>query len=290
MGAEVCGPAFSGNSLPIETVIPPERGPANQKSFRRIDSEMLKERNDPPPSSDAVASQALDLAAEVIDIQKDYILGTVLVQALRGVTVQFPKGDFVAIMGSSGSGKSTLLNLLGALDRPTRGQYIIGGKDVSGMTDDQLSAIRNELIGFIFQSYNLIPQYTVLENIEVPLHYRTGYPRIGATERRWIETLAEMVGLKDRMDHRPFQLSGGQQQRVAIARALVNNPEIILADEPTGNLDSTTEHEIMEMLLNLNREGRTIIMVTHEPNVAKLAKRKIFMKDGRVAGEGIFPG
>lgn len=232
----------------------------------------------------------MDLAAEVINIQKDYLLGTVLVRALRGVTIQFPKGDFVAIMGSSGSGKSTLLNLLGALDRPTRGQYIIGGKDVSGMTDDDLSSIRNELIGFIFQSYNLIPQYTVLENIEVPLHYRNGYPRIGNKEREWIETLAEMVGLKDRMDHRPFQLSGGQQQRVAIARALVNNPEIILADEPTGNLDSATEHEIMEMLLRLNREGRTIIMVTHEPGVAKLAKRQIFMKDGVVAGEGIFPG
>ena len=232
----------------------------------------------------------MDLAAEVIDIQKDYLLGTVLVRALRGVTIQFPKGDFVAIMGSSGSGKSTLLNLLGALDRPTRGKYIIGGKDVSGMTDDDLSSIRNELIGFIFQSYNLIPQYTVLENIEVPLHYRNGYPKIGAKEREWIEQLAEMVGLSDRMDHRPFQLSGGQQQRVAIARALVNNPEIILADEPTGNLDSATEHEIMEMLLRLNREGRTIIMVTHEPGVAKLAKRQIFMKDGVVAGEGIFPG
>lgn len=232
----------------------------------------------------------MDLAAEVIDIQKDYLLGTVLVRALRGVTIQFPKGDFVAIMGSSGSGKSTLLNLLGALDRPTRGKYIIGGNDVSGMTDDDLSSIRNQLIAFIFQSYNLIPQYTVLENIEVPLHYRTGYPKIGQKERDWIEKLAEMVGLSDRMDHRPYQLSGGQQQRVAIARALVNNPEIILADEPTGNLDSATEHEIMEMLLRLNREGRTIIMVTHEPAVAKLAKRQIFMKDGVVAGEGIFPG
>ncbi len=232
----------------------------------------------------------MDLAAEVINIQKDYVLGTVLVQALRGVTVQFPKGDFVAIMGSSGSGKSTLLNLLGALDRPTRGKYIVGGKDVSGMTDDELSAIRNELIGFIFQSYNLIPQYTVLENIEVPLHYRTGYPKIGAAEHKRIEHLAEMVGLGNRLDHRPFQLSGGQQQRVAIARALVNDPQIILADEPTGNLDSATAKEIMEMLLRLNREGRTIIMVTHENSVAKLAKRQIFMRDGVVAGEGMFPG
>lgn len=232
----------------------------------------------------------MQLAAEVIDLEKDYMLGAVPVRALRGVSLQFPKGDFVAIMGSSGSGKSTLLNLLGALDRPTRGKYIIGGRDVSTMSDDELSEARNELIGFIFQSYNLIPQYTVLENIEVPLHYRTGYPKIGGLERDRIEHLAQMVGLADRMDHRPFQLSGGQQQRVAIARALVNNPEIILADEPTGNLDSATEHEIMEMLLALNREGRTIIMVTHEPAVAKLAKRQIYMKDGKVAGEGVFPG
>lgn len=232
----------------------------------------------------------MQLAAEVINLEKDYMLGAVPVRALRGVSLQFPKGDFVAIMGSSGSGKSTLLNLLGALDRPTRGNYIIGGRDVSTMSDDELSAARNELIGFIFQSYNLIPQYTVLENIEVPLHYRTGYPKIGPVEQERIEHLAQMVGLADRMDHRPFQLSGGQQQRVAIARALVNNPEIILADEPTGNLDSATEHEIMEMLLALNREGRTIIMVTHEPAVARLAKRQIYMKDGKVAGEGVFPG
>ncbi|HCP11871.1 MAG TPA: ABC transporter [Planctomycetaceae bacterium] len=232
----------------------------------------------------------MSLAAQVIDLQKDYMLGTVPVQALRGVSIDFPRGDFVAIMGSSGSGKSTLLNLLGALDRPTRGHYIVGGRDVSSMTDDELSTIRNEKIGFIFQSYNLIPQYTVLENIEVPLHYRTGYPKIGEREQQRIKELAEMVGLGERMDHRPFQLSGGQQQRVAIARSLVNDPEIILADEPTGNLDSKTEQEIMEMLLRLNREGRTIIMVTHETSVARLAKRQIYMKDGVIAGEGLFPG
>jgi len=231
-----------------------------------------------------------ELAAEVVDVQKHYDLGAVIVKALRGVSVQFPKGDFVAIMGSSGSGKSTLLNLLGALDRPTYGSYIIGGRDVSTMDDDDLSAIRNELIGFIFQSYNLIPQYTVLENIEVPLHYRAGYPVIGTEDHKRIEDLAGLVGLGDRLDHRPFQLSGGQQQRVAIARALVNDPQIILADEPTGNLDSSTEKEIMDILLRLNSEGRTIIMVTHEDAVAKLAKRQIFMKDGVIAGEGIFPG
>ncbi|MEO2012907.1 MAG: ABC transporter ATP-binding protein [Fuerstiella sp.] len=232
----------------------------------------------------------MEFAAQVIDIQKHYDLGSVVVKALRGVSVDFPHGDFVAIMGSSGSGKSTLLNLLGALDRPTHGEYIIGGRPVSTISDDDLSAIRNEMIGFIFQSYNLIPQYTVIENIEVPLHYRRGYPSISAQDRQHIMELGDMVGLGDRMDHRPYQLSGGQQQRVAIARALVNNPQIILADEPTGNLDSSTEAEIMEILCKLNAEGRTIIMVTHEKSVAKRAKRQIFMKDGIVAGEGFFPG
>jgi putative ABC transport system ATP-binding protein len=232
----------------------------------------------------------MELAAQVTDLQKHYDLGSVVVKALRGVSIDFPKGDFVAIMGSSGSGKSTLLNLLGALDRPTFGEYTIGGIPVSTISDDDLSAIRNEMIGFIFQSYNLIPQYTVVENIEVPLHYRKGYPPISAADKQHIEHLAEMVGLGDRLDHRPYQLSGGQQQRVAIARALVNDPQIILADEPTGNLDSTTEAEIMEMLCRLNAEGRTIIMVTHENSVASLAKRQIFMKDGVVAGEGLFPG
>ena len=232
----------------------------------------------------------MDFAAQVVDIQKHYDLGTVVVKALHGVSIDFPRGDFVAIMGSSGSGKSTLLNLLGALDRPTSGEYIIGGRPVSSISDDDLSAIRNEMIGFIFQSYNLIPQYTVVENIEVPLHYRTGYPSISSKDTKRIEELAALVGLGDRLDHRPFQLSGGQQQRVAIARALVNDPEIILADEPTGNLDSATEAEIMDILLKLNGEGRTIVMVTHEPQVAKLAKRQIYMKDGLVAGDGVFPG
>lgn len=211
--------------------------------------------------------------------------GRILVKALRGVTLDFPEGDFVAIMGASGSGKSTLLNLLGGLDRPTTGHYILDGVDVSKMNDAELSHVRNQKLGFIFQSYNLIAQYTVLENIELPLHYRPGYPPLGAAEHAWCLELATKVGLAERLDHRPFQLSGGQQQRVAIARALVNNPEIILADEPTGNLDSATSNEIMEMLRALNEEGRTIIMVTHEPDIANWAKRQIVMRDGLVFKE-----
>ncbi len=227
------------------------------------------------------------LAAQVVDLTKFYDLGSVVVKALRGVSTDFPEGDFVAIMGSSGSGKSTLLNLLGALDRPTSGQYFLGGRDVSTLDDDELSLMRNDMIGFIFQSFNLIAQYTVLENIEVPLLYRAGYPAIGREEREWCTELARMVGLGDRLDHRPFQLSGGQQQRVSIARALVNDPQIVLADEPTGNLDSATEAEIMEILHNLNGQGRTIIMVTHEPTVARQAKRQIMMKDGLIESETI---
>jgi putative ABC transport system ATP-binding protein len=232
----------------------------------------------------------MKIAADLQDLHKYYDLGSVVVKALRGVSATFPEGDFVAIMGSSGSGKSTLLNLLGALDRPTHGRYVLGGHDVSTLDDDELSMMRNQLIGFIFQSYNLVAQYSVLENIEVPLHYRPGYPSIGDDERNRCIDVATRVGLADRLDHRPYQLSGGQQQRVAIARALINDPEIILADEPTGNLDSATEAEIIRLLEELNAEGRTIIMVTHEPEVAEHAKRQIYMKDGLIAGEGIFRG
>ena len=227
-------------------------------------------------------------AARLIDLTKFYHLGDNVVRALRGVSADFPAGDFVAIMGSSGSGKSTLLNLLGALDRPTSGHYVLSGYDVGKLNDDELSEIRNRLIGFIFQSYNLIPQYTVLENIQVPLHYRSDRRTIGPAEINRCLDLAGKVGLGDRLDHRPFQLSGGQQQRVAIARALINDPEIILADEPTGNLDSVTEKEIMDLLTGLNREGRTIIMVTHETSVARRARHQIVMKDGLIASEGMF--
>ncbi|MFN9373133.1 MAG: ABC transporter ATP-binding protein [Planctomycetaceae bacterium] len=222
----------------------------------------------------------MKMAAQVIDLQKHYDLGPVVVKALRGVSLDFPEGDFVAIMGSSGSGKSTLLNLLGGLDRPTSGKYILGGEDVSQMDDTQLSTVRNQKIGFIFQSYNLISQYTVLENIELPLHYRPGHPKLSPTDREKCERMAQRVGLGQRLDHRPFQLSGGQQQRVAIARAMMNDPEIILADEATGNLDSVTSIEIMTLLRNLNDEGRTIIMVTHEPDIAMWAKRQLVMRDG----------
>jgi putative ABC transport system ATP-binding protein len=224
----------------------------------------------------------MEYAAQVDDLHKYYDLGPVVVKALRGVTLDFPSGDFVAIMGASGSGKSTLLNLLGGLDRPTTGRYLLGGVDVSLMSDDELSRVRNQMIGFVFQSFNLIAQYTVLENIALPLLYRPGYPAMSAADREWVHELAGRVGLSDRLDHRPFQLSGGQQQRVAIARALVNDPEIVLADEPTGNLDSVTGEEIMQMLKNLNGEGRTIIMVTHEHDVAAQAKRQIVMRDGLV--------
>jgi len=205
-----------------------------------------------------------------------------VVRALRGVTIDVPEGDYVAIMGASGSGKSTLLNLLGCLDRPTSGTILLGDDDVSRLSDDQLSEIRASRIGFVFQSYNLIPQLTVLENIEVPLYYQK---RLSTRDRLRARELADMVGLGDRLQHRPTQLSGGQQQRVAIARSLINDPYFILADEPTGNLDSVTTEDILNLLGSLNREGKTIIMVTHEPDVGKRAKRITRLKDGAVLSD-----
>ncbi len=229
-------------------------------------------------------------AARLIDLTKHYFLGDNVVRALRGVSLDIPEGDFLAIMGSSGSGKSTMLNLMGALDKPTSGQYILAGRDVSVMDDDELSLIRNELIGFIFQSFHLIPQYSVLENIMLTFQYRRNNSGITSQDENRAIDIAGKVGLDDRLDHKPFQLSGGQQQRVAIARSLINDPQIIMADEPTGNLDSTTSEDIMNLLTELNNEGRTIIMVTHEPEVAVLTKNQIYMKDGEIAGKGIFPG
>ncbi len=217
------------------------------------------------------------LATSIRNLTKDYVLKSETVRALRGVSFDVPEGDFVAIMGPSGSGKSTLLNLLGCLDKPTSGSLFLGTDDIAFMTDDQLAEIRSERIGFVFQSYNLIQQLTVVENIQVPLYYQG---RLGSDERKRAVTLAERVGLGDRLDHRPAQLSGGQQQRVAIARSLVNDPFFVLADEPTGNLDSATTEEILTIFDQLNAEGRTIILVTHEDFVAERAKRIVRLKDG----------
>jgi len=223
-------------------------------------------------------------AARLLNVTKEYVLKGETVRALRGVTLDVPEGDYVAIMGASGSGKSTMLNLLGCLDRPTSGTLWMGEDDVTKLDDYHLSNIRASRIGFVFQSYNLIQQLTVLENIEVPLFYQGNVSR--KTWKRCIE-LAQMVGLGDRLGHRPTQLSGGQQQRVAIARSLVNDPNFILADEPTGNLDSVTTEEILQLLDRLNKEGRTIILVTHEADVGKRAKRIIWLKDGEIISEVI---
>jgi putative ABC transport system ATP-binding protein len=219
----------------------------------------------------------MKFAARVEDLTKDYLLEGERVRALRGVSLDVPEGDYVAIMGPSGSGKSTFLNLLGCLDRPTSGSYFLGEDDVARLNDDRLSEIRASRIGFVFQSYNLIAQLTVLENIEVPLYYRG---RIRGVDRARSKELAELVGLGDRLKHRPYQLSGGQQQRAAIARSLINDPYFILADEPTGNLDSVTTAEILDLLARLNEAGKTIIMVTHENEVAARARRIIRLKDG----------
>ena len=213
------------------------------------------------------------------DIHKHYQMGDQEVRALAGVSACFDKGSFWAILGPSGSGKSTLLNLLGCLDRPTAGRYVLAGQDVSKLDDDELSDIRLNHLGFIFQSFNLIPQSTVQDNIELPLYYQGWEPEKSAKRA---QELAEMVNLGDRLRHRPTELSGGQQQRVAVARALANEPDILLADEPTGNLDSATGEEIMQLLRQLNEQGRTIIMVTHEPHIAAYASHRMYMKDGLI--------
>ena len=224
----------------------------------------------------------MKLAAKIENLTKDYVLSSGTVHALRDVTFDVPEGDYVSIMGPSGSGKSTLLNLLGCLDHATAGRFWLGGDDVAVMSDDERSEIRASRIGFVFQSYNLIPQLTVVENIEVPLYYQG---RVTPTERQRCKDLADLVGLSDRLEHRPAELSGGQQQRVAIARSLANDPRFILADEPTGNLDSVTAREILDLLDRLNGEGRTIILVTHESEVADHTKRSIHLRDGYIQSD-----
>ncbi len=214
-------------------------------------------------------------------VTKTYHVG-LGVTALDNVELVVPEGQYVAIMGSSGSGKSTMLNLLGCLDRPTRGKYYLGGDDVSTFSDNRLSETRNGRLGFIFQSFNLIPWMTVTQNIEIPLFYR-GIPR--RKRHRKSAELAELVGLGQRLDHRPFELSGGQMQRVAIARALSNDPLVLLADEPTGNLDTQTGEEIMDVFAELSARGKTIIMVTHESHIAGHADRVITLKDGRIEAD-----
>lgn len=226
----------------------------------------------------------------LIDVQKlfkIYEIGEIKVNALRGVDVQIGENEYVAIMGPSGSGKSTLMNILGCLDTPTEGKYQFGGEDVHKMDDDQLAEIRNRRIGFVFQTFNLLPRATALHNVELPLVYAG----VAASKRRaQAKSALERVGLTDRMTHKPNELSGGQRQRVAIARALVNNPSIILADEPTGNLDTATGDEIMNIFSELHRQGNTIILVTHEEYIAEHAHRILRLRDGRVESDTTVPG
>jgi len=216
---------------------------------------------------------------QIEQLKKTYYLGKVKVEALRGVSFEINTGEFVSIMGPSGSGKSTLMHIIGCLDYPTEGKYFLSGQDVSKLNDNQLALFRNQKIGFVFQQFNLLPKATILRNVELPLTYNNTHSK---NKKRLAVQALEEVGLGDRLKHRPNEISGGQKQRVAIARALVNHPSIILADEPTGNLDSKTGQDIMKMIDKLHDEGNTIILVTHEPEIARYAKRVIHLKDGLI--------
>jgi putative ABC transport system ATP-binding protein len=222
---------------------------------------------------------------EVRGLKKDFHVGEVTVHALKGIDLKILEGEFVAIMGTSGSGKSTMLNILGCLDKPTSGKYFLDGIDMSLLNKNELAGLRNNKLGFVFQSYNLLPRTSALENVELPLYYNS---RISAKERRRrAEEALKAVGLADRMDHMPNQLSGGQQQRVAIARSLVNDPVVILADEATGNLDTRTSYEIMSLFQDLNNQGKTIAFVTHDVDIARFATRNLIFRDGHIIKEQI---
>ncbi len=223
-----------------------------------------------------------ELVIRIRDLTRDYMMGTEMVRALRGVSLDIGRNEYVAVMGPSGSGKSTLMNLVGCLDTPTSGEYWLNGQEVSRLSDGRLATVRNREIGFVFQTFNLLARATALHNVELPLVY-AGVPA-GERRARAVRALGA-VGLGDRMHHRPNELSGGQRQRVAIARALVNQPSILLADEPTGNLDSTTSGEIMRLFGQLHASGQTVITVTHEPDIAAFAERVILLRDGQVASD-----
>ena len=223
-----------------------------------------------------------DAVIRLRDITRHYAMGGETVQALRGVSLEIRRNEYVAIMGPSGSGKSTLMNMVGCLDTPTGGEYWLNGQEVSRMADDALARVRNREIGFVFQTFNLLPRASALQNVELPLIYAGVNAR---TRRERAETARTPVGLADRMGHRPNELSGGQRQRVAIARALVNDPSILLADEPTGNLDSATSEEIMRVFAALHAQGQTVIMVTHEPDIAEHAHRVVTLRDGGIASD-----
>ena len=231
-----------------------------------------------------MADSSATVAVRLEDVQKTYRTGEVDVHAVRGVSLEIARGEFVALMGSSGSGKSTLMNIVGCLDRPTSGHYFLDGEDVSSLSRDQLADVRNRKLGFVFQNFNLLARTSALENVELPLLYSA--ERLSNAQLRVrAERVLEAVGLQGRGEHHPSQLSGGQQQRVAVARALINDPEVLLADEPTGNLDSRTSVEVMDIFQSLNDKGITIIMVTHEADIAAYARRNVVMRDGRILSD-----